>query len=239
MIIKLTKVTKNFNNLTVLKDIDLEIKSKELLCIIGPSGSGKSTILRSIIGLEKISSGKITFDDEILLNDINSPFTKKVGMVFQNFNLFSHFTVLENLTYAAILNFNYSKEEANKRAYELLEKFQLSQKIHNLPKDLSGGQKQRVAICRALMLNPEILLFDEPTSALDPNSIQGLIKVILELKSTITIVVVTHFVHFAKTIADRVVFLNHGIILSDQKSDEFFSNPTSFAAKTFLENSIF
>lgn len=239
MIIKLSNVVKKINNTTILNNLNLEIKPKELLCIIGPSGSGKSTILRSIIGLESISSGEIKFqkDGASTSNDFDAH--KKIGMVFQNFNLFPHFSVLENLTYAAILNFNYSKKEAEDKALALLSKFQLLHKKYDFPKNLSGGQKQRAAICRALMLNPEILLFDEPTSALDPNAIKNLIQVILELKSTITIIIVTHFVHFAKVLADRVIFLDHGAILSDQPSDEFFSKPTSFAAKTFLENSIF
>ena len=156
-------------------------------------------------------------------------------MVFQNSYLFPHFTIIDNLTYATRF-IGTGALEARTKALELLAKFHLTEKAQTMPNKLSGGQKQRVAICRALMLQPEILLLDEPTSALDPSSVKGLLDVLLELKKEVTIIIVTHHINFAKAIADRVIFMHKGAVISNQNKDDFFNNPDSFAAKIFLEN---
>jgi ABC-type polar amino acid transport system ATPase subunit len=238
MIITFNKVNKKFASHQVLSDINFEVQSKEVLSIIGPSGSGKSTILRCMIGLEAVSEGNIMLNNLSIKDIEGKKLLSKMGMVFQHFNLFPHFTVLQNITYP-IDHKLLASHKTRSKAEDLLQKFNLTDKINTLPKNLSGGQKQRVAICRALMMDPEILLFDEPTSALDPNSIKGLVGAIEELKHDITIIIVTHFVNFAKIVSDRIIFLNQGHILADQKSEDFFKNPASFAAKTFVENSLF
>lgn len=228
--IRIKNLSKKFGDLVVLKNISLNFKEGSTTVILGPSGSGKSTLLRCIKKLEPIDSGKIYLRDEEI---IKSQQLSKIGLVFQNFNLFPHLTVLENLIYAPKLL--YPKEKIITKAKELLFKLGLSSKESFKPKELSGGQKQRVAIARSLMLDPEILLFDEPTSALDKESTALLIKIIFELKSTITMLIVSHEISFAKEIGDKIVFMEQGIALCHQDKGEFFEDPDSHRAKLFLE----
>ena len=204
---------KNFGNNKVLKGIDFKIEKGDRLAIIGPSGCGKSTMLRCLNMLEKSSSGKIIFDGKVIgVDDINLSFVRrKMGMVFQQFNLFPHLTVLENITLAPVLLSILSKEDATSRALELLDSIGLKDKANNYPNQLSGGQKQRVAIIRTLIMNPEIILFDEPTSALDPEMVGEVMDLIKEVANKgITMVIVSHEMNFVKKIANKVLFLDEG-----------------------------
>lgn len=235
--IKVEHITKQFNELKAVNDISLEIKKGEIVCLIGPSGSGKSTVLRCIHGLEKPEKGKIYLNNQ-LLDSKESHYRElrtKMGFVFQHFNLFPHKTVLENLTLSPIQVMGKSKEEAEKIACKYLERVGLLDKKDEYPNKLSGGQKQRVAIARSLCLNPEIMLFDEPTSALDPEMVIEVLEVMQELaKEGMTMVVVTHEMGFAKTVADRVIFLEEGKIIEENSSQEFFSHPKTERAQDFL-----
>ncbi len=209
-----------------------------MFVICGPSGSGKSTLIRCINRLEEIDSGDIIINGlDIYLNKKNlKTIRAEVGMVFQHFNLFPHLTVLENITIAQKLVKNISKKEAEQTAQKLLEKVKLSEKKHSYPADLSGGQKQRVAIARSLAMKPRVLLFDEPTSALDPETIGDVLSVIKDLaKENYTIVCVTHEMGFAKEVGDRIVFMDEGEIVEESSPEEFFTNPKSPRAKTFLK----
>lgn len=236
MILKLENIEKNYSDVMVLKGIDLEIDNSGIV-ILGPSGSGKSTILKCINFLENPTKGNIYFKDEIITEENISKIRQKISMVFQQFFLFNNMNVLENLIYAPIkLNIIKNKEEAIENAQNLLKKFNLKNKANLLQKDLSGGQKQRVAICRSLMMNPEVILFDEPTSALDVESVKGLIEIIKELEEKMTVIVVTHHVEFAKSIARRIIFINDGLILEDSEVEAFFKKPKSYRARIFLEN---
>lgn len=236
--IKIENIIKQFNDLKAVNDVSLEIKKGEIVCLIGPSGSGKSTVLRCINGLEKPESGNVYINDELYdfknkekYNQLRS----KMGFVFQHFNLFPHKTVLDNLTLAPIQVMNKSKEEAEKIACDYLQRVGLLDKKDEYPNKLSGGQKQRVAIARSLCMNPEIMLFDEPTSALDPEMVIEVLEVMQELaKEGMTMIVVTHEMGFARTVADRVIFLEDGKIVEENKAEEFFSNPQSERAKDFL-----
>ncbi|MCF8462596.1 MAG: ATP-binding cassette domain-containing protein [Rickettsiaceae bacterium] len=233
MIIKVENLNRIAEKHKILSDISFDVEKNTTLTILGKSGSGKSSLLRTVCGLEKSYTGKIFICEREIKSDIVG--LQKIGMVFQHSYLFPHFNVMDNLTYA--MRFTGIKNEAIiARASQLLAKFNLIEKAKAMPSKLSGGQKQRVAICRAMMLQPEILLLDEPTSALDPYSIKGLVNLILELKTEITIIVVTHHIAFAKAIADRVIFMHEGKILSNQAKDDFFNSPDSFAAKVFLDN---
>lgn len=233
--LKVIKLYKNFDKVKVLKDINLEITKGERLVIIGPSGSGKSTLLRCLNGLEKPSKGKILFEEKDINKKENKSILKKSGMVFQNFNLFENLTVLENITLAPIKTKLLSKEKAKKYANELLDKIHLKEKADVYPKDLSGGQKQRVAIIRALIMNPDILLFDEPTSALDAEMIEEVLQLMKEVGQTgMTMVVVTHELGFAKEFATRVIFMDEGRILEDDVPKEIFDNPKTQRLQTFL-----
>ena len=223
--IKVEHIVKEFNSLKAVNDVSLEIKKGEIVCLIGPSGSGKSTVLRCINGLEKPESGKIYVNGELFDEKNKENYTRlksKMGFVFQHFNLFPNMTVLENLTLAPINVMNKSKEEAIQIACKYLERVGLLDKKDVYPNKLSGGQKQRVAIARSLCMNPEIMLFDEPTSALDPEMVIEVLEVMQELaKEGMTMVVVTHEMGFARTVANRVVFLEEGKIVEETDSKNF------------------
>jgi len=236
-IISMTKIDKFYDDFHVLKGIDFNVKKGEIVVVCGPSGSGKSTLIRCINGLEEIDEGTIVVDDIDIhaskknLKEIRS----EVGMVFQHFNLFPHLTILENITIAQTLVKKTSKEEASKIAMGLLEKVKLADKANSYPGDLSGGQKQRVAIARSLAMKPKVILFDEPTSALDPETIGDVLSVMKDLaKENFTLVCVTHEMGFAKEVGDRIVFMDHGVIVEEATPDEFFHNPKSDRAKKFL-----
>nr|WP_272914187.1 amino acid ABC transporter ATP-binding protein [Bacillus dakarensis] len=236
--IKIEDLHKSFGKLDVLKGISTTIQKGEVISIIGPSGSGKSTFLRCINLLEKPTSGRIWVgDDEI--TDKSTDIMKvrqNVGMVFQHFHLFPHKTVLENITYAPMKVKGISKAEAEKIAYDLLEQVGLAEKAGQYPNRLSGGQKQRVAIARALAMSPDVMLFDEPTSALDPEMVKEVLEVMRSLAETgMTMAIVTHEMGFAKEVADRVLFLDGGVLVEDVPPEEFFSNPKSQRAQDFLE----
>nr|WP_239453092.1 amino acid ABC transporter ATP-binding protein [Faecalicoccus pleomorphus] len=237
-VIKVEHIRKNFGQLHALKDVSLEVNQGEIVSLIGPSGSGKSTLLRCIHGLEKVDQGKIYMNGELMDPKDEKKYRQqrnKMGFVFQHFNLFPNMTVLENCNLAQIQVLNRSKEEAEKTSLMYLERVGLADKKDAYPNNLSGGQKQRVAIARALCMNPEMMLFDEPTSALDPEMIKEVLEVMKDLgKQGMTMIVVTHEMGFARKVGSRVVFLDHGEIVEDSPSEEFFSNPQSDRAKDFL-----
>lgn len=234
--IKVEHLNKKFGDVTVLHDVNLEVKEKEVVVIIGPSGSGKSTILRCLNHLEVPSGGTITIDGIKLEEGANlNAIRREVGMVFQRFNLFPNMTVLENIMLAPVEVRGKSKEEAKEKAMRLLKRVGLENKAEAMPDELSGGQQQRVAIARALAMNPQILLFDEPTSALDPEMVKEVLDVMKSLaKEGMTMVVVTHEMGFAKEVGDRVLFVDKGIILEEASPEEFFSNPKNQRTKDFL-----
>ena len=235
--IKVENMTKQFNSLKAVDDVSLEIKKGEIVCLIGPSGSGKSTVLRSIHGLEKPEKGAVYLNDQLLdpKEEHYRELRNKMGFVFQHFNLFPNMTVLENLTLAPIQVMKKSKEEAKEIACQYLKRVGLLDKKDEYPNKLSGGQKQRVAIARSLCMNPEIMLFDEPTSALDPEMVIEVLEVMQELaKEGMTMVVVTHEMGFARTVADRVIFLEDGKIIEENSSKAFFSQPKTERAQDFL-----
>ncbi|WP_077329867.1 amino acid ABC transporter ATP-binding protein [Virgibacillus siamensis] len=228
---------KSFGKLEVLKGIDCKIDQKEVVCVIGPSGSGKSTFLRCLNLLEEITSGDVVVDGAHL----NDPKTninevrKEVGMVFQQFNLFPHKTVLENIMLAPQKARAITKNEAKERAQKLLDKVGLSDKADMYPNSLSGGQQQRVAIARALAMEPKIMLFDEPTSALDPELVGDVLSVMKQLAyEGMTMVVVTHEMGFAREVGDRVLFMDEGIIMEEGDPEQIFTNPKSDRTKEFL-----
>lgn len=234
--IELKDVRKSFGKNEVLKGINLRIEKGEVVVIIGPSGSGKSTVLRTMNYLEAPTSGHVIVDgmdlsDKNKLNEIRT----EVGMVFQNFNLFPHMTVLDNLTLAQIKVRKTDKKEAEQVAMKLLERVGLSDKAHMYPDSLSGGQKQRVAIARALAMKPKVMLFDEPTSALDPEMVREVLDVMKSLADEgMTMVIVTHEMGFAKEVADRVLFVDGGQILEDGTPKQVFDEPNSERTKLFL-----
>ena len=236
-IILMKNIDKYYDDFHVLKDVNFSVKKGEIVVVCGPSGSGKSTLIRCINGLEDIDDGLVIVDDIDIhaskknLQEIRS----EVGMVFQHFNLFPHLTILENITLAPTLVKNIDKNEAKRVAMSLLEKVKLSNKANAYPSDLSGGQKQRVAIARSLAMKPKIILFDEPTSALDPETIGDVLSVMKDLaKENFTIVCVTHEMGFAKEVGDRIVFMDHGVIIEENTPEEFFNNPKSDRARKFL-----
>ncbi|MHC5250911.1 amino acid ABC transporter ATP-binding protein [Listeria kieliensis] len=235
--INVLNLHKHYGKNEVLKGIDLEIDAGEVVVVIGPSGSGKSTLLRCLNLLEQPSSGHVIFEENDLLakgTNINR-LRQRMGMVFQAFNLFPHKTVLENLTLAPTKVKGESEKEAGKKAMELLEKVGLAEKASSYPANLSGGQQQRVAIARALAMNPDVMLFDEPTSALDPEMVGEVLNVMKELaKEGMTMVVVTHEMGFAREVADRVVFMDAGVIQEEGTPDEVFGNPKNDRTKDFL-----
>lgn len=236
-LIKVVDLNKNFGNLQVLKGINEEIHKGEVVTIIGPSGSGKSTFLRCLNMLEKPTSGSIFFEGEDLMDKkVNlDKHRQKMGMVFQHFNVFPHLTVLENITITPCLEKKVSKEEANKKAMELLAKVGLADRANEYPRKLSGGQKQRLAIVRAMAMEPDVMLFDEPTSALDPEMVKDVLDVIRSLADDgMTCVIVTHEMGFAKQISDRVLFMDEGIICESGTPEEIFNNPTHPRLQEFL-----
>lgn len=247
--ISATNICKNFADLPVLKGVSLHVTQGEAIAIIGSSGSGKSTFLRCLNRLEVIDSGEITINGQTLVKTNSSGKAEYIpekqafklcsatGMVFQNFNLFPHMTVLENLLEAPMIVQKRSKEELIPEAKQLLDKVGLIDKINSYPSSLSGGQKQRVAIARALAMKPEIMLFDEPTSALDPELTGEVLKTIQTLASEkMTMVIVTHEMGFARDVADRVIFLDQGVIEEEGSSHEIFSNPKRERTREFLQN---
>ena len=235
--VRMSGVQKWFGNLHVLQDIDFEVAQGEVVVVIGPSGSGKSTLCRAINRLEPIDEGTIEIDGVPLPEEGKAlaRLRAEVGMVFQSFNLFSHKTVLENIALGPIKVLGKSKDEANRRAHELLARVGVDSQAGKLPAQLSGGQQQRVAIARALAMEPKVMLFDEPTSALDPEMIKEVLETMVDLaRRGMTMVVVTHEMGFARTAADRVVFMADGRIVEQATPDEFFTNPQSDRAKDFL-----
>lgn len=234
--IKLENVNKYFGDLHVLKDVSLEVKEGEKLVIIGPSGSGKSTTVRCMNFLETPTSGHIYIDGQELTHKNKTKLVRDtMSMVFQQFNLYPHMTVLKNLTLAPMKLHHKSKKEAEDLAYHYLDVVGLTDKAHVYPTTLSGGQQQRIAIARALCAQTKIILFDEPTSALDPETIQEVLDVMIRLaKENITMVVVTHEMGFAKQVADRIIFMADGQILEEGTPDEFFENPKNERVKQFL-----
>lgn len=236
--IRVEHLQKDFGQLHALKDVTLEVNKGEIVSLIGPSGSGKSTLLRCIHGLEKPDKGKIYMNDELMDPQNKEKYREQrnhMGFVFQHFNLFPHMTVLDNLNLAQTEVLGRSKEDATKKSLELLKRVGLQEKKDSYPNNLSGGQKQRVAIARALCMDPDMMLFDEPTSALDPEMIKEVLEVMKDLgKQGMTMIVVTHEMGFARKVGSRVVFLDHGEIIEDAPSEEFFSNPKSDRAKDFL-----
>ena len=229
---------KHFGPLEVLKGISIEIEKGQVVCVIGPSGSGKSTFLRCINRLEEPTLGDITVDDIMITDpkqDINKT-RRHIGMVFQQFNLFPHLTVKENIMMAPLELKLKTKQEAEQKAVELLERVGLSDKIDAKPRQLSGGQQQRVAIARALAMEPDIMLFDEPTSALDPEMVGEVLAVMKELAAMgMTMVVVTHEMGFAKDVADRVIFMDEGIVQEEAPPAQIFSNPQNPRTREFLD----
>ena len=236
--IVINNLHKYFGTLEVLKGINLEINKGQVVCVIGPSGSGKSTLLRCINRLEEPTHGEITVD-EIMITDPKEDINKTrrhIGMVFQQFNLFPHLDVKTNIMMAPLELKLKTKQEADKKAIELLERVGLSEKVDAMPRQLSGGQQQRVAIARALAMEPDIMLFDEPTSALDPEMVGEVLAVMKELAAMgMTMVVVTHEMGFAKDVADRVIFMDEGIIMEEAPPAEIFRNPKNPRTREFLE----
>ncbi len=240
-LIKVENLEKSFGKIEVLKGISTDIKKGEVVVIIGPSGSGKSTFLRCLNLLEEPTGGHIYFDN----TDITDPkvnintHRQKMGMVFQQFNLFPHMTVLKNMTISPIKVLGLSKAEAEERAMKLLERVGLADRANAYPSQLSGGQKQRVAIVRALCMQPDVMLFDEPTSALDPEMVGEVLEVMKSLaQEGMTMAVVTHEMGFAREVADRVFFIDEGIIMEEGTPDELFTNPKSPRLKDFLSKVI-
>lgn len=235
--IKVVNLDKKFGKLHVLKGLNEEIKKGEVVVVIGPSGSGKSTFLRCLNLLEEPTSGEIIFDGISITdkkNDINKQ-REKMGMVFQQFNLFPHLTVMENITIAPIKVKKISKEEAEKIAMDLLKRIGLEDKANTYPNKLSGGQKQRIAIVRALAMSPEVMLFDEPTSALDPEMVGEVLEVMKDLaKEGMTMVVVTHEMGFAKEVGDRVLFMDGGNVVEQGTPEQLFNNPQHPRTQDFL-----
>ena len=237
VLIEVKNLQKSFGNVDVLKGINNTINKGEVVVIIGPSGSGKSTYLRCLNLLEEPTGGNIIFEG----TDITDPKTninlhrQKMGMVFQQFNLFPHMTILKNMTIAPMKLLGMSKSEAEKKAMELLEKVGLADRANSYPSQLSGGQKQRVAIVRALCMDPQVMLFDEPTSALDPEMVGEVLNVMKELASSgMTMAVVTHEMGFAREVADRVLFIDEGIIMEEGTPEEIFASPKSPRLRDFL-----
>lgn len=236
-IIVLEKINKFYGTYHALKDVDLTIAKGEKVVVCGPSGSGKSTMIRCINRLEEHDSGRITVAGEELTDDEKKIdlVRREVGMVFQSFNLFPHMTVLENLTLAPRLVRKIATVEAEAIAMKYLTRVRIPDQAHKYPSQLSGGQQQRVAIARALCMNPEVMLFDEPTSALDPEMISEVLDVMTDLaREGMTMVCVTHEMGFARSVADRIVFMDHGEIVEVAKPSDFFASPKSERARTFL-----
>ena len=243
-LLKIENLTKRYDDNTVLQSINMTVRQGEVVVIIGPSGCGKSTFLRCINGLEPIQEGTISFEGELIDRKSKNiaEIRQKIGMVFQNYELFPHLTVMDNILLAPTKVQKRNKEEVKKEAEELLEKVGLSEKSNSYPRQLSGGQKQRVAIVRALCMHPDILLFDEVTAALDPEMVHEVLNVVLDLakgsetnSGGTTMMIVTHEMAFAEAVADRVVFLDGGVIVEEDTPQEFFHHPKTERAQRFLQ----
>ena len=233
--IEIKKLYKSYGDNEVLKGINQTVSEAEVLCIVGPSGSGKSTMLRCINLLEVPTSGEVYIDGELVTSQNINEIRTKMGMVFQNFNLFPHMTVLENVTCAPINVKGVGKADAEAKAMELLTRVGLDNKANAYPRSLSGGQQQRVAIARALAMDPEIMLFDEPTSALDPEMVGEVLDVMKDLaKEGLAMIVVTHEMGFAKEVADKVIFMDEGVIVEQGTPEEVLVNPSEERTKNFL-----
>ncbi|EEO9446035.1 amino acid ABC transporter ATP-binding protein [Campylobacter jejuni] len=236
-ILKIENLQKYYGSHHALKDINLEVKAKEVVVILGPSGCGKSTLLRCINGLEEIASGNIYIDNEKIDKDFKEwpRMRQKVSMVFQSYELFEHLSVEENILLGPMKVQKRKKDEVLKEAKIWLEKVGLLHKIHAYPRELSGGQKQRIAIVRSLCMNPELMLFDEVTAALDPEIVREVLEVMLNLaKEGMTMLIVTHEMGFAKAVADKIIFMDKGKIIEENDPKSFFKNPKSERAKKFL-----
>lgn len=236
-VLRIEKLKKSFGSREVLRQIDLEVAPGEVVCLIGSSGSGKSTLLRCINLLEQPTGGAIYFKDQNILTDRvdQNQYCTKVGMVFQQFNLFNNMSALNNCTYAQVKALGRSEKEAEETAKKYLRQVGMIEFANALPRQLSGGQKQRVAIARALSMDPEVVLFDEPTSALDPEMVDGVLAIMKDLAdSGLTMIVVTHEMNFARDVADRIVFMNEGIILESETPDQLFENPRHDRTREFL-----
>lgn len=244
-IIEVSHLKKSFGDLNVLKDVSFTVEEGDVIAILGSSGSGKSTLLRRLIDLEKIDDGTITVDGEIFVkngvympNKIVKEATMKMGMVFQHFNLFPHMTVIKNLEKPAKIVKKLDSRAVKEQSHALLNKVGLLDKAETYPDQLSGGQKQRVAIVRALMMNPEIMLFDEPTSSLDPEITKEVLHTMKQLaEEKMTMLIVTHEIGFAKEVASKILFMSNGKILESGTPDEIFNNPKHERTKLFLNNS--
>jgi ABC-type polar amino acid transport system ATPase subunit len=240
IIIQAEGVKVNFGDFWALKGIDIEVRTGEIIVILGPSGSGKSTFIRTLNRLQPHSGGKIILDgipidDDTSIKDLKY-IRSEVGFVFQQFNLFPHLTIMENITLAPMKVKGMSKTKAEEKAMELLERVGIPEQAYKYPSGLSGGQQQRVAIARALAMDPKIMLFDEPTSALDPEMIKEVLDVMIDLaKRDITMIVVTHEMGFAKEVADRVILFDEGLLIEENTPDVFFDNPKHERTKLFLE----
>lgn len=246
MVLKVESINKSFNGQKVIKDISFGVAKGEILSIIGPSGAGKTTVLRCINGLEKCDTGRIEISGMELCGEINNksvypPSSKlrqvksNLGMVFQNYNLFPHMSVMENIIEAPVNAFGISRKEAENKALDLLSMMGLSEKVNSYPYQLSGGEKQRVAIARACALNPKIMCFDEPTSALDPELTEEVAAIIENLATSgMAVLIITHDMSFAKRVSDRVIFLERGQILKEGTNDDFFSNIEDERIKKFV-----
>lgn len=238
-VLRIENLHKSFENLTVLDGINLSVNEGEVIVVIGPSGCGKSTFLRCLNGLESIQEGKVILDGEVINPTSNA--TKKIrnrlGMVFQNYDLFPHKTILKNLTLAPGVVQKRKSSETEQEALELLKRVGLESKKDNYPRQLSGGQKQRTAIARALIMHPEVLLLDEITAALDPEMVREVLQVVLDLaKDGRTMIIVTHEMEFARAVADRIIFMDGGKIIEEGTPDEFFNEPKTDRAKKFLQS---
>lgn len=240
-VIDIQHLRKSFGTHEVLKDIDFSVNKGEVVCIIGSSGSGKSTLLRCVNLLEKPSGGQIIYNGENILDDNHNinEYRTKLGMVFQQFNLFNNHNVLNNCVVGQTTVLKRSEEEAKEISMKYLKIVEMDQYINAKPRQLSGGQKQRVAIARALSMEPDVMLFDEPTSALDPEMVGEVLKVMKDLAGTgLTMLIVTHEMEFAKEVADRVVFMDEGIIAEEGRPEEIFNNPKEQRTKEFLKRTL-
>ncbi|AFS77816.1 glutamine ABC transporter ATP-binding protein GlnQ [Gottschalkia acidurici 9a] len=240
-VIEIKHLSKSFGSHEVLKDIDFSVNKGEVVCIIGSSGSGKSTLLRCVNLLEKPSGGEIIYHGENILDDKHDiyEYRTKLGMVFQQFNLFNNHDVLSNCVVGQMKVLKRSKEEAEKIAMKYLKVVGMDKYINAKPKQLSGGQKQRVAIARALSMEPDVMLFDEPTSALDPEMVGEVLKIMKELAETgLTMLIVTHEMEFAKDVSDRVVFMDKGVIAEEGSPEQIFNNPTQERTREFLKRTL-
>ncbi len=235
-IIKVEKINKYFNENLVLNDVSLKIKKSNVVVICGPSGCGKSTLLRCLNGLENLNSGNIIINNKSILEKKNLRLIRlELGMVFQQFNLFPHKTVLENIILSPIINLGIDKDEAAELGKKLLKRVDILEKENEYPSSLSGGQQQRVAIARGLAMQPKIMMFDEPTSSLDPEMIKEVLDVMIELANDgMTMIVVTHEMGFAKEVADKIVMMEEGKIIEENEPNEFFDNPKKDRTKHFL-----